>query len=213
MDIYFENVMPHPLASIKHTSDSIWGNNTHLKSGKKILLNASSGKGKSTFSMTVFGVRSDYEGTIRYNEKDIKTLSVDEWVEIRQTKISTVFQDLQLFHNLTVKENLLLKNSLTDFKTEAEIRQLIDGFGIDFKWNERCGLLSMGQQQRVAIVRALCQPFEWIILDEPFSHLDENNSVKCLEVIAAECDRQNAGFVLTSLDDDNRFAYDYELKL
>ncbi len=213
MDIYFENVMPHPLASIKHASDSIWGNKTHLKSGKKILLNASSGKGKSTFSMTVFGVRSDYEGTIRYNDKDIKTLSVDEWVEIRQTKISTVFQDLQLFHNLTVKENLLLKNSLTDFKTEAEIRQLIDGFGIDFKWNERCGLLSMGQQQRVAIVRALCQPFEWIILDEPFSHLDENNSRKCLEVIATECDNQKAGFVLTSLDDDNRFAYDYELKL
>lgn len=213
MDIYFENVMPHPLASINHASDSIWGNHTHLKAGKKILLNASSGKGKSTFSMTVFGVRSDYEGTIRYNDKDIKTLSVDEWVEIRQRKISTVFQDLQLFHNLTVRENLLLKNSLTDFKSEAEIRQLIDGFGIDFKWNERCGLLSMGQQQRVAIVRALCQPFEWIILDEPFSHLDENNSRNCLEVIAAECDKQNAGFVLTSLDDDTRFAYDYELKL
>ncbi len=213
MDIYFENVMPHPLASITHASDSIWGNYTHLKSGKKILLNASSGKGKSTFSMTVFGVRSDYDGVIRYNSQDIKTLSVDEWVRIRQREISTVFQDLQLFPNLTVKENLLLKNSLTDFKSEAEIRALIDLFGIDFKWNERCGLLSMGQQQRVAIVRALCQPFSWIILDEPFSHLDENNSVKCLDVIAKECDKQNAGFVLTSLDDDNRFAYDYELKL
>jgi len=90
---------------------------------------------------------------------------------------------------------------------------LIDLFVIDFKWDDRCGLLSMGQQQRVAIVRALCQPFSWIILDEPFSHLDENNSLKCLEVIAKECDQQNAGFVLTSLDDDNRFAYDYELKL
>lgn len=213
MDIYFEHVMPHPLASIQHGSDSIWGNPTHIKAGKKILLNASSGKGKSTFSMSIFGIRTDYDGVIRYDDRDIKTLSVDEWVKVRQTKISTVFQDLQLFPNLTVKENLLLKNALTNFKSEQEIRQLIDLFGIDFKWNERCGLLSMGQQQRVAIVRALCQPFDWIILDEPFSHLDESNSRKCLEVIAGECDRQQAGFVLTSLDDDNRFPYDYELKL
>lgn len=213
MDIHFENVMPHPLASIQHGPDSIWGNNKHLLSANKILLNASSGKGKSTFSMSIFGIRTDYDGVIRYDNRDIKTLSVDEWVEIRQTKISTVFQDLQLFPNLTVRENLLLKNSLTDYKSESEILGLLEEFEIGFKWNEPCGLLSMGQQQRVAIVRSLCQPFKWLILDEPFSHLDENNSVRCLNRIAAECDAQNAGFVLTSLDDDNRFAYDYELKL
>lgn len=213
MDIYFEHVMPHPLASIAHGSDSIWGNQTHLKAGKKILLNASSGKGKSTFSMSVFGIRNDYEGTIRYNDRDIRTFSVDEWVNIRQTKVSTVFQDLQLFPNLTVKENLLLKNNLTGFKTEKEIYDLIDQFGIGFKWEEKCGLLSMGQQQRVAIVRSLCQPFEWLILDEPFSHLDENNSRLCLDAISKECDAQKAGFVLTSLDPDSRFPYDYELKL
>jgi ABC-type lipoprotein export system ATPase subunit len=213
MDIYFENVMPHPLASIDHGKESIWGNQTHLKAGKKILLNASSGKGKSTFAMSVFGIRSDYNGTIRYNDRDIKTYSVDDWVDVRQTKISTVFQDLQLFPNLTVRENLMLKNNLTNFKTEAEMFALIDRFGIAFKWDEKCGLLSMGQQQRVAIVRSLCQPFRWLILDEPFSHLDENNSRLCLQAIAEECDAQKAGFVLTSLDDDTRFPYDYELKL
>lgn len=213
MDIYFENVMPQPLASIDHGSASIWGNPTHLIAGKKILLNASSGKGKSTFAMSVFGIRQDYSGTIRYNDRDIKSYSVDDWVKVRQTKISTVFQDLQLFPNLTVAENLILKNSLTDFKTEAEMYALIERFGIAFKWKEKCGLLSMGQQQRVAIVRALCQPFEWIILDEPFSHLDENNSRLCLQAIAEECDAQKAGFVLTSLDPDNKFPYDYELKL
>lgn len=213
MNIQFNQVMPFPLSSISHGPDSIWGNSAQLESGKKVLLNASSGKGKSTFSMTVFGIRKDYEGTILYDDRDIKTFSVDEWVKIRQRKISTVFQDLQLFHKLTVAENLSLKNQLTDFKTENEIKTMLAELEIDHKWNDPCGLLSMGQQQRVAIVRSLCQPFSWLILDEPFSHLDERNTMRCLSMIDAECTRQQAGFVLTSLDDDNRFTYDYELKL
>jgi ABC-type lipoprotein export system ATPase subunit len=124
-----------------------------------------------------------------------------------------VFQDLQLFKNLTVAENLRLKNQLTDFKTEHEMKTLLQELEIDHKWNDPCGLLSMGQQQRVAIVRSLCQPFEWLVLDEPFSHLDEQNSKKCLTMIDRESSKQQAGFVITSLDDDDRFPYDYELKL
>lgn len=213
MDILFDHVMPHPLAAIVHGPKSIWGDRIVLKSGHKIILNASSGKGKSTFSNTIFGLRTDYNGTIFYNDRNIQTLTVDEWVTVRQRKIATVFQDLQLFHNLTVAENLLLKNSITHFKTEAEIRQMLQQFEIDHKWNDSCGILSMGQQQRVAIIRALCQPFEWLILDEPFSHLDEANSRNCLALISRECDKQKAGFVLTSLDDDTTFPYDYELNL
>lgn len=213
MNIQFNQVMPAPLASISHGTESIWGNKAVLESGKKILLNASSGKGKSTFSMTVFGIRKDYAGSILYDNRDIRSFSVDEWVEIRQRKIATVFQDLQLFHKLTVAENLLLKNHLTDHKTESEIKQMLGELEIEHKWNDPCGLLSMGQQQRVAIVRSLCQPFQWLVLDEPFSHLDEQNSLKCLAMIDRECSKQQAGFVLTSLDDDNRFPYDYELKL
>jgi ABC-type lipoprotein export system ATPase subunit len=213
MDIQFDQVMPHPLASIQHGSDSIWSDSVMLKGGHKILLNASSGKGKSTFTMSVMGLRNDYNGTIRMDGRDIKQFSIDEWVAYRQNKLSVVFQDLQLFPNLSVAENLLLKNQLTEFKTENEIREFLDILEIGHKWNEPCRLLSMGQQQRVAIVRALCQPFEFLILDEPFSHLDDRNSTISLELIAKEASKQNAGFVLTSLDDDDTFPYDYELKL
>lgn len=213
MDIQFDHVMPHPLASIAHGSESIWGDQVMLKSGHKILLNASSGKGKSTFTMSVLGLRNDYNGTIRIDGRDIQTFSVDEWVQIRQRKLAVVFQDLQLFPNLSVAENLLIKNQLTDFRSEKEIRGFLEILEIDHKWDDPCRLLSMGQQQRVAIVRALCQPFEFLILDEPFSHLDERNSRISLELIAAEATKQKAGFVLTSLDDDDVFPYDYELKL
>jgi ABC-type lipoprotein export system ATPase subunit len=84
---------------------------------------------------------------------------------------------------------------------------------IDNKWEQQCGLLSMGQQQRVAIVRALLQPFEWLILDEPFSHLDTENSQRALDLINKRSDELKAGFVLTTLGDDYNFSFDHELKL
>lgn len=213
MKIVLDHIMPVPLASIQHKADSIWGNFVELDHGKKILLNASSGKGKSTFTLTTIGLRNDYQGTITYDGRDIRTFTPDDWAIVRQEKISVVFQDLQLFPNLTVGENLLLKNSLNPVYSESEIRNMLLRLEIEDKWNQQCSLLSMGQQQRVAIIRAMCQPFELLILDEPFSHLDEENTQRCLKMIDERCTEQGAGFVLTTLGDRHQFNYDQELKL
>ncbi len=213
MKITLNNIMPKPLASIKHSEESIWGNFIEINGGKHILLNASSGKGKSTFTSTAFGLRKDYEGVLSYDERDIKTFSPQEWTEIRQHKVSVVFQDLQLFPNLSVSDNLILKNRLSDVFSESELKQMLELLQIENKWNQECGLLSMGQQQRVAIVRALCQPFSWLILDEPFSHLDNQNAKRALDLIVERSNAISAGFVLTTLGDDHGYNYDQELKL
>lgn len=213
MKIILDHIMPSPLASISHSSESIWGNYIELEEGKRIVLNASSGKGKSTFTTTATGIRKDYEGTITYNGVDIRSLDPTDWSEIRQKKISVVFQDLQLFPKLTVKENLLLKNDLTGVYSEMELIQMLEKLGIDDKWTQFAGLLSMGQQQRVAIIRALAQPYEWLIMDEPFSHLDVENTRLSLELIHDRTLEQNAGFVLTTLGDYHNYDYDQELKL
>lgn len=205
--------MPFPLSSIQHGAESIWGKEILLEKGKKIMLNASSGKGKSTFTNTIFGLRNDYDGELLFDKHNTKNYSPEEWTIIRREKISVVFQDLQLFNNLTVKENLLLKNSLTNVFSEKEIIDMLTLLEIENKWNDSCGILSMGQQQRVAIVRAMCQPFVHLILDEPFSHLDTVNSSKCLDLINKRCDTLGSGFVLTTLGDDYNFTYDHELKL
>lgn len=205
--------MPFPLSSIEHGKESIWGKEIFLEQGKKIMLNASSGKGKSTFTNTIFGLRNDYEGELLFNNENTKKFNAEDWTLIRKKKISVVFQDLQLFDNLTVKENLLLKNSLEDIFTESELKEMLALLEIDHKWEDKCGILSMGQQQRLAIVRSLCQHFEFLILDEPFSHLDVANSSKCLDLINKRCDDLEAGFVLTSLGDEYNFTYDQILKL
>lgn len=213
MNIVFQNIMPKPLASIAHSSESIWGNNVVLKHRSKIMLNASSGKGKSTFTSVVFGLRKDFEGKLLYDDVDTNSFTPEQWVTIRKEKISVVFQDLQLFPTLTVRENLLLKNVLCDVFSEDELKSMLSELGIADKWDQKCGILSMGQQQRVAIIRALCQPFEWLILDEPFSHLDVENAQKCLRLIDHRCNQLNAGFVLTTLGDSYGYSYDQEIKL
>ncbi len=213
MNIILDHIMPDPLSSIQHGEQSIWGHRAELNHGKRILLNASSGKGKSTFTTLIYGLRRDYTGTLLYEGEDIRNFNADDWTLIRQKKVAVVFQDLQLFPDISVRENLFLKNSLTDTFTEVELKQMMQQLEIEDKWTQKCGLLSMGQQQRVAIIRALAQPFEWLIMDEPFSHLDIENTERCLKMIHDRTLDQKAGFVLTSLGDAHDYAYDYELKL
>jgi ABC-type lipoprotein export system ATPase subunit len=205
--------MPIPLASIEHSKESIWGNRVELNVGNRIMLNASSGKGKTTFTTIAFGLRRDYDGVLSYDDVDIRELGPDDWSDIRKTKISIVFQDLQLFQKLSVRDNLMLKNYLTDTFTESQLKQLLEKLEIENKWKQQCGLLSMGQQQRVAIIRAMTQPFKWLIMDEPFSHLDNENAIKCMKMIQERTQEQNAGFILTSLGDKHGTNYDQELRL
>ncbi|PHR46677.1 MAG: ABC transporter [Fluviicola sp.] len=213
MKISFNSVMPVPLASIEHSDKSIWGNDFTLNKGEKVVLNASSGKGKTTFTHTLAGIRKDFDGDILFDNQSLKTISPEEWAILRKEKISFVFQDLQLFPKLTVAENLRLKNSLTNTYNDDQLKHFLSELDILDKWEVKSELLSMGQQQRVAIIRALTQSFDWLIMDEPFSHLDEVNTQKCLKLIDNRASELGAGFILTTLGDYHQFEYNRELNL
>jgi ABC-type lipoprotein export system ATPase subunit len=213
MKIEFNNVLPVPLEEYPHESTSVWKNSFELNFPKKILLNASSGKGKTTFINTIYGLRKDYSGVIKLDGIDISTLSLDNWIELRKTSLSVVFQDLQLFPNLTVWENLLLKNNLTNHQTEGRIEEMLNLLGIGDKKNQICSKLSLGQQQRVSIIRSLLQPFKLLLMDEPFSHLDTDNSAIALNLINEETDKNKGGFILSSLGSFHGFNYEQELNL
>jgi ABC-type lipoprotein export system ATPase subunit len=213
MNIKLENVLPIPLTSMVHSENSIWSNKIELFTGQKVITDAFSGKGKSTLISLLFGVRNDYNGIICFDNHNIASFTINEWTQLRKNKISAVFQDLQLFPNLSVKDNLLLKNQLTNIYSEKEIAQLIDRVGLKDKWEQKCGNLSMGQQQRVAIIRSLLQPFEWLFLDEPFSHLDKVNTTICLELLLEKANSNNSGVVLTTLGEDYAMEWDQHLYL
>ncbi len=213
MKLEFLNIIPKPLENIAFSSESIWGSTIVLESESKVLLNARSGKGKSTFSSIVYGLRFDFSGSLVFDNIDSSKLSKEDWTNYRRTKLSVVFQDLQLFPTLTLKENLFLKNNLTNYYSENEILNFVRTVGLEDKWDVPIQFLSYGQQQRVAIIRSFLQPFEWLFLDEPFSHLDEENSRICLSLIHKEAVKRKAGFILTSLGSGHGYDFDIELKL
>jgi ABC-type phosphate/phosphonate transport system ATPase subunit len=88
-----------------------------------------------------------------------------------------------------------------------------DVLGIPDKVNSKLGLMSFGQQQRVAMMRALCQPFDFILADEPISHLDDNNSRIMGEIMMEEAKRQGAGVIVTSIGKHMPLDYQHTLKL
>lgn len=185
------------------SADSLWSHSCEVDSQHSYFLQSGSGKGKSTFAAYIIGLRTDYSGKLNLDGKDQKKISLDEWSEIRTRKVAFLAQDMRLFPNLTAGENLLIKNKLTDFKSEKEIRGLLEQLELDHKWEQSAGTLSLGQQQRVALIRSLLQPFELLLMDEPFSHIDEENIKRALKIILNECENQDAGYVLTTL------GYDY----
>lgn len=197
--ITLQQTLPAVFADKDRIVSDVWHQQLELVKGEKVLIEAASGTGKSSLCSFVYGYRNDYQGIICFDGKNIRSMNVSDWVEIRKTSLSMLFQELRLFPELTSWENVQIKNSLTGFKSKKEIKQWFEALGIAEKWNTPLGMLSFGQQQRVAMIRALCQPFDFIFLDEPVSHLDEENGRIMASLLSEEVERQGAGVVVTSI--------------
>jgi len=189
-------------------SDIYLQENVLFEKGKKYLIKANSGHGKTSILNFIYGNNTNFNGRISYNgvfRKDV--------FDLRKSNISYVFQDFKLFPSLTVFENIQLKNTLTNHKTVKEIEGLIEEVLLGHKKDSLVSKLSLGQKQRVAILRALCQPFEYLLLDEPFSHLDKKNIEIVTNIIVQEVDKQNSSLIMTSLDATDVLTFDKVLNL
>ena len=177
----------------------VWQQNVTLERGKRYLISAESGTGKSSMCSYIYGYRQDYSGDITFDGQDIRSLTVAQWCDIRQQHIAYLPQEMCLFGELTAMENVELKNRLTGFKSRDAIIKLFEVMGIADKVDSLASKLSIGQQQRVAIIRTLCQPCDFILLDEPVSHLDDENNRIVADLIIQEAVRQGAGVIATSV--------------
>lgn len=167
--------------------------------GCRICLQAESGGGKSSLLSFIYGNREDYKGEILIDGEDIRNFSISRWCDIRCREIALLPQEMRLFPELTALRNVELKNRLTSFMPSERINYLFERLGISDKMDTPVSKLSIGQQQRVAIIRTLCQPFDFIFLDEPVSHLDEANNRIVAQIIEEEAAKLNAGIISTSV--------------
>lgn len=211
--IHLQQTLPQVFAGRDTVTSQIWHQNIVFSKGKRYLVEAASGTGKSSLCSYIYGYRQDYQGIINFDEQNIRSLSVKEWADIRKHSLSILFQELRIFPELTALENVLLKNRLNDYKKKKEIIALFEAIGIPDKINEKAGMLSFGQQQRVAFIRSLCQPFDFIFLDEPISHLDDENSAIMSQLLMEETEKQGAGVIVTSIGKHLELPYDETLRL
>ncbi|MCH5229873.1 MAG: ATP-binding cassette domain-containing protein [Muribaculaceae bacterium] len=204
VSITLEKLLPEVFSGMEETSrireSRIWEVPSFtIEKGCRICIHAESGAGKSSLLSFIYGNRIDYLGSIFFNHKNIKNLNIPEWCDIRKNNIALLPQEMRLFPELTVLENIYLKNNLTGKKTHGEIEAMLSLLGIEDKKDTKVGKLSIGQQQRVAIVRTLCQPFDFIFLDEPVSHLDSENNKIAAQLIQKEAKENQAGIISTSV--------------
>lgn len=211
--ISLHHTLPNVFKDRTDIKSDVWQKDIAFEKGKTYLVEAMSGTGKSSLCSYIIGYRNDYSGKIEFDGEDISSFSVNKWTTLRQTSLSHVFQELRLFPELTAYENIQIKNNLTGFKDESQIKEWFERLGIIEKWKSKVGIMSFGQQQRVAMIRALVQPFDFILADEPISHLDDSNSNIMCDIMLEEAKRQGAGVIITSIGKHVEINYDQVLHL
>ena len=211
--IQFNSVIPKVFSQLPSLESEVWNTDITFEKGHLYLIEADSGKGKSTFCSYIVGYRHDYSGQVLFDAQDTKNYKVNQWVDMRNYHISHLFQELRLFPELTAFENVQIKNKLTHFKSENQIKAWFEALGIAEKLDVKVGLLSFGQQQRVAMIRALVQPFDFILADEPISHLDDKNSEIMGQIMLDEAQAQGAGVIVTSIGKHMNLNYERIFKL
>lgn len=211
--IELNKIVPHVFSVKENLVSEVWDNEIKLEKGQSYLIEAASGTGKSSLCSFIYGYRKDYEGKISFDDADIKSLTNAGWTEIRQKHIGIMFQELRLFPELTAGENVIIKNNLTGFRSMDQIKSWFSMLGIEGKWNEQVGKMSFGQQQRVAFIRMLCQPSDFLLMDEPVSHLDDGNGKIMGDILAKEIKDRGVGVIVTSIGRRLNMDYDTEIKL
>lgn len=211
MRIELQSIRPHPIPEKLIPGSEIWATDLVIESGQKRLIAAQSGKGKSTLLHILYGLRKDFSGEALMDGRSVRKYTDAEWECIRRRKISILFQDLKLFPRLNARENLSLIPE--ENPSAPSVDEMLTTVGMEDFGMQRVETLSFGQRQRIALLRALRKPFELLLLDEPFSHLDEKNAIDASKLIEQMVELNKASLILSSLGDVPPISFDGKFSL
>jgi putative ABC transport system ATP-binding protein len=207
MQLRLENILPLFFDEERKRNSEIWGRDLQFNRGEYIKIVAPSGSGKTSLIHFIYGLRKEYAGAILFDGRDLATFGAEDFASQRKNSVSIVFQDLRLFPDRTVFENINIKRQLDAFHPAERIREMCERLGIGDKLSSLCRTCSYGEQQRVAIIRSLMQPFDFLLLDEPFSHLDNRNSEKAMDLMLEEASIRKASILFADLERIDYFPY------
>lgn len=160
----------HPLFGVKKF---------RIPKGGKVLLRGPSGRGKTTFLHAIAGLFPPREGEISIGGISLNSMTADQRALFRADHVGLVFQKLNLFDYLTSLENILLAPK----SDETKALEALKYFGLAEKTDLRSSLLSLGEQQRLAVARVVAAQHDLILADEPTASLDEPNAKLVIEAL------------------------------
>ena len=207
MQLQIKELLPTYFPDTRKQTSEIWGKNLVFDKGDFIKIVAPSGSGKTSLMHFLYGIRHEYSGGVLYEGRDTKNFKVEDFACYRKDHISIVFQDLRLFPEQTVYDNINIKRQLNPYHPPEKIKEMAERLGIGSKLDTKARICSYGEQQRVAIIRAMMQPFDFLLLDEPFSHLDNNNSEKANDLMIEEAKARNAAIIFADLERISYFPF------
>jgi putative ABC transport system ATP-binding protein len=172
-----------------------------LAAGEERALRGESGCGKTTFLNLVAGILAADSGMIKIDGTDMASLPEPGRDRLRAAKLGYIFQTFNLLQGYTVLENVVLGMSFSPAGSDfRHARELLGRVGLGHKLEHFPRQLSTGQQQRVAVARALANRPALVLADEPTGNLDRRNSREALALIREACRENGAALLLVSHD-------------
>jgi len=173
-----------------------------LNEGEQVALQGSSGSGKTTFLNLIAGILQADCGQVVLNGQNITALPEAARDRVRAENLGYVFQTFNLLQGFTALENTALGMMFGRGADYARARELLERVGLKERVNYRPRQLSVGQQQRVAVARALANRPKLVLADEPTGNLDQRNAKEAIALIREVCRESGAALLLVSHDRD-----------
>lgn len=180
--------------------------------GETILITGKSGCGKSTFLHILTGLIRNYSGHIELNNVAIENLSESELNKFRQ-HIGIVFQKPQYISSLTMKDNILIAAREGYRQGNERLHQLCNELGVEKLLGRLPSKLSVGELQRISLVRALINNPAVVFADEPTSSLDDEHAQIVADLLISQSQKANAALIVVSHDGRIRSRFDKLIQL
>lgn len=170
-----------------------------IEAGEQVVLLGPSGCGKTTTLHIIAGIIQPDAGRVLLDGIDLTTYSQSGRDRIRASKLGYVFQTFNLLKGFTALENVLLGMSFAAGKLDRQrALNLLDQVGLSHRLHHRPGKMSVGEQQRTAVARALANRPKLILADEPTANVDPANQQKIVDLIRESCRSENIALLLVT---------------
>ncbi|MEX2175304.1 MAG: ABC transporter ATP-binding protein [Pirellulaceae bacterium] len=167
--------------------------------GEQVVLIGRSGSGKTTLLHTIAGITRADSGQVAIDGIELSTLSEAGVDKVRAAKIGYVFQTFNLLPGFTALENVLLGMTFArGRKDPARARHLLDRVGLSHRSTHKPAALSVGEQQRVAVARALANRPRLLLADEPTANIDPRNQQKIVDLVRETCREENVALIMVT---------------